>query len=166
MTKFLLIPLLLCFTLLPSYSFIEGRVENGIPFDYTKLNQTELETKAEGYYTIAVKSSKLNDNTTQALNLYSLLANAYPENITYPLKVGKLYDAIGKDRYAKGFYYRAMNIDKNNPEPYAYLGDYFYKREQYRKALKFYLKSYEKGGTKVRDKVNKIYEKFGDSTRI
>ena len=98
--------------------------------------------------------------------MYTLLANAYPENITYPLKVGKLYDIIGKDRYAKGFYYRAMNIDKKNPEPYAYLGDYFYKREQYRKSLKFYLKAYDNGSVNVKDKINTIYLKFGDGTRI
>lgn len=161
MTKFLLIPLILCFTLLPSYSVIKGRVENGTLFDYTKLNQAEIESIAEKSYSKAIQSTKLDDNTTEALNLYRMLTNAYPDNITYPLKLGKLYDTLGKDRYAKGFYYRAMNIEKTNPEPYRYLGDYFYKREQYRKALKFYLKSYEYGNITVKQQINTIYTRFG-----
>ena len=166
MTRFLLIPLILVLTLLPSYSFIEGKIENGIPIDYTKLNQTETEAKAESYYSKAILSAELSDDMTNALNLYRMLANAYPDNVIYSLKLGKLYDAIGKDRYAKGFYYRAMNIDKTNSEPYRYLGDFFYKREQYRKALKFYLRAQERGNIQVGEKINEIYSRFGDSKRI
>ena len=103
---------------------------------------------------------------TSALNLYSVLSDAYPDNINYPLKVGKLYDVLRKDRYAKGYYFRAMNIDKSNPEPYFCLGNFYYEREQYRKALKFYLKAYEYGNILSKEKINTIYEKLGESARI
>ena len=166
MYRFLLIPLIVCITILPSYSMIQGRIENGIPFDYTKLNQAELEIKAESLYSQAITAGTLNNNVTSALNMYAMLMNAYPENIIYPVKLGKLYDSIGKDRYAKGYYYRAMNIDKANPEPYFCLGDFFYKREQYRKALKFYTKAYERGNVQAKEKINSINAKFGDSSRI
>ena len=166
MIRFLLIPLILCFTLLPSYSVIKGKVENTIPFDYTKINQAEMETTAEGFYSTAIQSEILDDNMTSALNLYSVLSDAYPDNINYPLKVGKLYDVLRKDRYAKGYYFRAMNIDKSNPEPYFCLGNFYYEREQYRKALKFYLKAYEYGNILSKEKINTIYEKLGESARI
>ena len=164
MIRFLLIPLILCFTLLPSYSFIKGRVENGIQIDYTKLNQTELETKAEFYYTSALESKTLDENMTQALNMYTMLSNMAPENISYPIKLGKLYEALGKKRYAKSYFYRAMNINESAPEPYYYLGDFYNNREQYGKALKFYLKAQEKGfsdSTALQEKINTLYTKLG-----
>lgn len=125
-----------------------------------------METKAEAFYTSAIQSKTLDNNMTLALNLYSVLSDAYPDNIIYPLKVGKLYDTLGKDRYAKGYYFRAMNIDKSNPEPYFCLGNFYYDREQYRKALKFYLKAYDYGNMLSKEKINAIYEKLGDKTRI
>ena len=166
MIRFLLIPLILCFTLLPSFSALKGGVDYKIPFDYTKLNQSELESKAEFYYTSALNSKELNENTTCALNLDALLSNAYPENITYPLRLGKLYDILGKDRHSKGQFYRAMGINPSRPEPYFYLGDFYYEREQYRKALKFYLKAYDYGYSEyypTLEKIGTIYQKFGDT---
>lgn len=166
MIRFLLIPLILCFTLLPSFSALRGGVDYKIPFDYTKLNQAELESKAEFYYTSALNTKELNENMTYALNLYALLSDAYPENITYFLRLGKLYDVLGKDRYAKGQFYRAMNVNPSRPEPYFYLGDFYYEREQYRKALKFYLKAYDFGYSEhyqTLEKIGTIYQKFGDT---
>ena len=169
MIRILLIPLILCFSLLPSYSAIKGGVNYKLPIDYTKLNQTELETKADFYYKPALNSKQLDENMTSALNLYSMLSNAYPENQIYALRLGRLYDVLGKDRYAKGQYYRAMGLDQSKPEPYYYLGNYFYKREEYRKALKFYLKAYDRGYSnhpQTIEKINTIYRKFGDSKRV
>ena len=168
MIRILLIQLILFFTFLPSYSALKGGVDYKIPFDYTKLNQSELEAKAEYYYTPALKSKVLNDNMTYALNLYSLLSNAYPENITYTLRLGKLYDVLGKDRHAKGQYYHAMGVNQSRPEPYFYLGDFFYEREQYRKALKFFLKAYDLGYSEhyqTLEKIGTIYQKFGDTEK-
>ena len=168
MIRFLLIPLILCFSLLPSFSALRGGVNYKIPFDYTKLNQEELEAKAYFYYTPAINSKELNDNMTYALNLYTLLLNAYPDNITYPLRLGRLYDVIGKDRQAKGMFYRAMGINQSHPEPYFCLGNFYYEREQYRKALKFYLSAYELGFSEhyyTLEKIGMIYKKFGDTEK-
>ena len=168
MIRFLLIPLILCFTLIPAYSAIKGGVNYKIPIDYTKINQAELESKAEFYYTQALKTNKLDENMTRALNTYTILVNAYPDNIMYALKLGKLYNTIGKDRFAKGQYYRAMGLDQKRPEPYYYLGDYFYEKEQYRKALKYYLKAYDNGysgHTQTLYKISSIYQKFGDTEK-
>ena len=168
MIRLLLIPLILCFTLIPSYSAIKGGIDYKIPFDYTKLNQSELESKAEFYYDQAVKSGTLDENMTQELNLYSLLSNAYPENINYALKLGKLYETIGKDRYAKGQYYRAMGLNQSRTEPYYNLGNYFYDKDQYRKALKYYIKAYDNGYSEhypPLEKLGTIYQKFGDTEK-
>lgn len=150
---------------MPSFSAISGGVDYSIPIDYTKLNQADLETRAEYYYESAIKSKKLNEDMTSAFMLYSILTKAYPDNRTYAIRLGKLYDTIGKDRYAKGQYYHAMGIDHAHPEPYFYLGEYYYSREQYRKALKFYQKAYDCGYSEhssTIQRINDIHTKFGD----
>ena len=164
--NFLIILIILSFSLLPSFSSVKGRVNYSVPIDYTKLNIEEVKTKADFFYNSALKSKTLNDDMTFALNLYTVLTNIEPENIYYALKLGKLYDVIGKNRYAKGQYYHAMGLDQKRPEPYYYLGDFYYDREQYKKALKFYQKAYENGYTShyhTLYKMGDIYQKFGDT---
>ena len=167
--KFLLI--IAIFSLLSSnaYGGLKGGVDYTIPIDYSEINQTELEGKAETYYQNAVKSksTKLNSDITNALNLYGMLSGKYPENITYIIRLGKLYDMIGKDRYAKGNYSRAAGLEPQNPEPYFCLGNYYFKREQYRKALKMYKKASELGYSKNAENLEKLdilYRMLGEKS--
>ena len=167
MIRFLFLLIIQCFLILPSFSAIKGGIDYKIPIDYSHYNKTELETKAEFYYEPALNSKKFDENMTSALNLYTMLTNAFPENPNYALRLGKLYDVLGKDRYAKGQYYHAMGLNKSNPEPYFYLGNFYYDREQYRKALKFYKIASEKGySNQTKEKINSIYKKFGDKNHI
>ena len=97
-----------------------------------------------------------------------MLSNANPQNITYALRLGTLYDTLGKDRYARGQYYRAMGINQSRPEPYYYLGNFYFKREQYKKALKYYQKAYENGYSDhypTVERIGTIYQKFGDTEK-
>ena len=164
--KIFILSLLLIFNLHLALAELRGGVDYQIPIDYTKLNQAELEAEAKTYYGKAIVSKKLNDDMTKALNIYTMLSNAAPDNAAYALKLGKLYDVLGKDRYAKGNYYRAMGIDKSDPEPYCYLGDFYYDREQYRKALNFYTKAYDRGysvQSHTLDRISDIRKRLGDS---
>ncbi len=163
-TSFLLIIVLIAFCHTTAFAAIRGGIDYKIPVDYSQFNQTELESEAERYYEQAAGTAELNESMSAALNLYTMLTNAYPENIHYAIKLGKLYDILGKDRYAKGQYYRAISINPELPEPYFCLGEYFYSREQYRKALKFYLKACDKGYSNhplTKEKLNLIYKKLG-----
>ena len=165
--RFILIFLCIFFVTNPSYSAIKGGVGYSIPIDYSHLNAVELAEKADFYYNnvIVQKSSEVDVNVTTALNLYTMLANRCPENIQYPVRLGILYDMIGKDRYAKGAFYRAIGINKNNPEPYFYLGEFFFQRQIYRRALKMYLEAYNKGfrnDIRTLNRLNQLYLMFGD----
>ena len=115
--------------LTPAYSAIKGSLEYSIPIDYSKINEAETAAQADVLYNqiSAVPSAELDDNITLALNLYTILSNKNPQNTTYALRLGKLYDIIGKDRQAKENFYRAMGINQSNPEPYFYLGEFFHK---------------------------------------
>ena len=163
--KILIIGIIMFFSTLCVYSALSGKIDYQIPVDYSKLSESELAEKADFYYDKALKSSgRVNDDMTSALNLYTMLKHKAPNNIVYPLRLGKLYDTIGKDRYAKGNYYHAMGVNPSAPAPYYYLGDYFYNRSQYRKALKMYKRAYDAGyseNEQMLTKMNAIKKKLG-----
>lgn len=151
-----------------SYGAVKGGIEYNIPTDYSKLSEAELNTKAGKYYFLAqkLKDGVVNEDMTNALTLYSVLQNINPENIDYAVKAGALYDKIGMDRYAKGNFSRAIGIDSSKPEPYFYFGEFYYKRQMYRKAIKYYNEAYKRGmvsNYNLLYKMGDIYEKFGDT---
>ena len=151
---------------LPSYSAIKGGLEYSIPIDYTKLNEDELQAKAGLYNNLALKNGAKSEEMTSALNLYHILAHKNHNDVIYLTKLGTLYDIAGKDRYAKGAFFDAMGIKPNEPEAYYRLGEFYYKRQMYKKALRFYSEAYKFGYTQHYETVYKlgdIYEKFGDT---
>lgn len=153
---------------LPAFCAVKGGVEYTIPTDYSKLSETELEHKARNYYFLAqkLKDGQINEDMTNALMLYTVLQNINPENLDYCLKLGALYDKLNKDRYAKGNFSKAIGLDSSKPEPYFYFGEFYYKRQMYRKALKYYAEAYKRGYDSNYDllyKMGDIYEKFGDT---
>lgn len=166
-TLFLLISFIINL-LHPAYSAVKGGIEYSIPVDYSKLNEVEVELKAREYFYLAerLEDGIINDDMTKALMLYNILSEINPDKIEYPVKLGILYDKIKKDRQAKGNFSRALGIDNTNPLPYYHFGDFYYKRESYRKALKYYNEAYKRGFEKNYNtlcKIGDIYEKFGDT---
>ena len=167
-TIFLLIFGFFALNLQPSYSAIKGGIDYSIPIYYDNLSESELQDKAKVYFYNAMhlQDGVIDEDMTQALNLYTILQNVNPENIEYSVNLGRLYEKIGKDRYAKGNFSRAIGINSSNPEPYFYFGEYYYKKTSYRKALKYYNQAYKNGYESNYDliyKIGDIYEKLGDS---
>lgn len=151
-----------------SFAAVKGGIEYSIPVDYSKLSDFELKVKADKYFYLAeqYKDSTLNDDITNALMLYSILQNINPENEIYSIRLGILYDKINVTRYAKGNFSRAIGVAPNKPEPYFYFGEYYYKKQMYRKALKYYKEALAKGYSENYDlnlRLGDIYEKLGDT---
>ena len=151
----------------PTYAAVKGGIDYSIPIDYTKLSESELVGKASKAYFNAMRTNdKENEEVTNALVLYSLLQNINPAEQIYCVKLGILYDKIGLDRYAKGNFSRAIGLNSFAPEPYFYFGEFYYKREMYKKALKYYTSAYEKGYKSHYEtlyKLGDIYQKLGDT---
>ena len=166
--KISIILIFVCSLSAPAFCALKGGLEYQIPIDYSKLSTEELENKAGFYYGLALKTSngKVNDDMTSALNLYTILSSKNPENTFYKIRLGHLYDIIGKDRYAKGYFFQAIGTDSSQPEPYFRLGEFYYRRELYQKALNMYKEAYKRGYSGNYDtlyKIGDIYEKFGDT---
>ena len=166
--KISIILIFVCSLSAPAFCALKGGLEYQIPIDYSKLSTEELENKAGFYYGLALKTSngKVNDDMTSALNLYTILSSKNPENTFYKIRLGHLYDIIGKDRYAKGYFFQAIGTDSSQPEPYFRLGEFYYRREIYKKSLNMYKEAYKRGYIGNYDtlyKIGDIYEKFGDT---
>ena len=164
----LLISLMINFTSLSAFSAVKGGIEYSIPVDYSHINEQEVELIARKYFYNAerLQDGVLNDDMTNALMLYNVLQHANPDKLEYPVKLGILYDKVGKDRQAKGCFSKAIGIDNTNPLPYFYLGEFYYKRQLYRRALKYYNETYKRGfenNYNLLYKMGDIYEKFGDT---
>lgn len=167
-TFLLIIILVMAIWSSPVNSAVKGGIEYSIPTDYSKLSEVELEKKASEYFYLAQKlpDKTVNEDMTNALFLYNVLLNINPNSIEYCTKLGKLYDKTGNDRYAKGNFSRAIGINNSHPEPYFCFGEFYYKRQMYRKALKYYNEAYIRGyrtNYELLYKIGDIYEKFGDT---
>ena len=154
---------------MPVYSVVKTGVEYSTSVDYRKINKQEIESKAQEYFLKAkrLKDGCINEDMTNALTLYAVLQQSNLAQIDYPIKLGILYDKINRDKLAKSNLFRAINLDKTNPLPYFHFGDFYYKRESYVHALKYYNEAYRLGMNSNYDllyKMGDIYEKFGDTS--
>ena len=154
-----------------AYAAVSGGIEYRLPIDYSEISEEEYRIKADSIFDslTARETNEIDDNMTIALNLYSILLKKNPQNIDYAIKLGRLYDKIGKDRQAKGAFYHAIGLKESDPKAYFFLGEFFYRRAQYRRALKFYKAAYERGYQSHIETINKmkiIYTKFGDKSAL
>ena len=154
--------------ILPTFSAVKGGIEYSIPIDYSKLSEEELKDKARSYYIKVVEPvDEINqDDLTNALFLYSVLSKINPNSIEYAVKMGVLNDKLDKPRLAKGYFSKAVGIDFENPQPYFYFGEFYYRRNLLRKALHYFNRAYASGFEKhylTLYRIGCIYEKLGDT---
>ena len=96
---------------------------------------------------------------------YSILGELDKENPLYFARLGIIFDKLGYDRWAKSNFWRSSNLDGAYPYSFYNFGNFFYDRNEFRRALKEYKKAYDNGYSTNYDtvyKMGKIYEKLGD----
>ena len=84
------------------------------------------------------------------------------------MQLARIYDYTGKNSYAKGYFYKALEINKNHPSTNFYFGEYYYTRKEYKKALNYYNAAFKNGYKEhyeVLMKMALMYEKLGDLVR-
>jgi len=157
----------------PNAEAIEfGEVQHNNTFiDYTKIDRSSTLQKADFYFQKAQQSS---DNTEkkfflqQAAGEYFLLSQINKKSLYPIVQLARIYDYSDKNRYSKAYFYQALRIDKLNPATNYFFGDYYYKREEYHKALLYYNTAFENGYKENYDVLLKMaimYEKLGDLLR-
>ena len=82
--------------------------------------------------------------------------------------MARVYDYENQNSYAKAYFFKALKIDKLNADTNYYFGEYYYSRDDYKRALYFYNIAFENGSKEnfnVLIKMALMYEKLGDLLR-
>ena len=165
----LLFSIFTTFTLLPSKAS-ETNNENTVSVDvnYSALNSNNIRQEAQKdfhMYFNTSESLQKEKYLNSAMQKYYILTQINPSDTDAYIKLGKIYDEKNISELAKNCFYKALNISKEAALANLYFGDYYYKRNDYKKALYYYKIAYNNGISKTYDfnlKLATIYEKLAD----
>ena len=160
--------LLSLFNISAVFAFQSGKIEYTVPIDYSVFDENALNNESENLFKMYLNSSdefEKGEMLNKLLSNYSILSKINKDNPLYFVRLGIIYDKLGKDRYAKSNFCRGANLVPDYPYAFFSYGSYFFARSEYRKALREYLRAYNCGYNKNLDNLYHIaiiYEKLGD----
>lgn len=139
--------------------------------DYSKFNPRMVKKIADYYFAQAVKSSNPQEKEElleKAGREYYILTKIEPNDFYALNQMARVYDYENQNSLAKAYFYKALEINKNHAPTNFYFGEYFYSRNNYRKALYYYNIAFRNGYKENYDvliKMAEMYEKLGDLLR-
>ncbi len=139
-----------------------------VSLNYSNLNPKIIRQEAQrDFYLYFSSKDKLQKEKylNSAMQKYYILSQINPSDIDAYIKLGKIYDEKNISELAKNCFYKALNMNKETAMANFYFGDYYYKRNDYKKALYYYKIAYNNGAAKTYDfnlKLAIIYEKLAD----
>lgn len=164
----------LCGSTINSVKAIEfGSVQyqNDTFIDYSEFDRSAVKKSADLYFKRALKTKDANEKREllkKAGGQYFIMTKIEPNDIYAIDQLGRVYDYEGKNSYAKGYFSKALEINKNHALTNYYLGEYYYSRNEYKKALNYYQIAFKNGykeDHKILIKMATLYEKLGDLVR-
>ena len=157
--------LYLCISLLifvlPSFSIEKGSVkyEDNL-MDYSVLDGQKILEEADGYFE-QYETTKDPKYLSTAMGKYYIVTKIYPVEIYPMVQLARTYDEKKLDRFAKEYFSICYDINKKDPYLNYYLGDFYFKRDDYKRALRYFKRAYENGYSEYFDlnlKIATIYE--------
>lgn len=158
------------FLIYPPVAFAQGGYLkfNDLFIDYSRVNGNSLQKQADDYFVKAFDAADEQErekNYHLAMHKYFVLVKAYPYDSYAYVQIGRIHDENDRDRLAKKHFFHALNLDRTNPYTNYYFGQYYEKRQNYNKALKYYLSAYNNGykdNYYANLKLACMYERLGD----
>lgn len=138
-------------------------------FDYTKLDPVPIIIEADKYFEIAFQQQIDKNLKERYLNLamgkYILASKIQPQEIRNYVQLARIYDEFKKDSLAKSNFFHATNLELNDPYTNFWFGEFYYKRRDFKRALKHFTIAYNNGYAndyELNLRLATIYEKFAD----
>lgn len=141
---------------------------NGIQYKFNQGDEVKFKQNADKNMLLFEKAQNNNDKLFyihEAMRYYFLLSQADSSSVDAQIGLGRVYDALRLDRYAKECFFNAFNMDPHNPKASLYFGDFYYKRSELITALNYYNDAYKCGYSKnyyLNYQLGKVYEKLAD----
>lgn len=164
----ILLVIIFLFSASPAFCVKSGGVEyHDYLFNYSNYDPEPIREEADLLLeqALAEADKELKDDLLhRAMKNYYILLKITPDNVNYLNKRALIYDIQDRNLLAKSYFSRSLNIQKDNPETNFLVGDYFYKRRDYKRALRYFSAAYENGYVDydIDFKLAVIYEKLGD----
>lgn len=101
----------------------------------------------------------------EAMRYYFLLSQADKTSLEANIGLGRVYDAMKLDSYAKKHLFTSLNLAYTNPRPNFYFANFYYDRGDLINAQYYYMRAYNYGYSKRPDlnyRLGVIYEKLAD----
>lgn len=101
----------------------------------------------------------------EAMRYYFLLSQADKKSLEAQIGLGRIYDVMGMDKYAKKHLFTSLNLAYTNPKPNFYFANFYYNRGDLVKAQYYYLRAYNYGYSNHPDlnyKLGVVHEKLAD----
>lgn len=163
----------LCGGTLYSAQAIEfGSVQYGKNYiDYSGFDKSAVKKSADSLFNKALKTkdkTKKKELLEKAGGEYFILTKIEPNDLYAINQLARVYDYEGKNSYAKGYFNKALEINKNYAPTHYYFGEYYYSRNEYKKALNYYQTAFKNGykeNHEILIKMATLYEKLGDLVR-
>ena len=166
--KFASLFALLCIIITPVFAVEKGSVkfeENLI--DYSVLDANKILTDADSFFEqYETTGDKKFLNT--AMGNYYLVTKVFPLEIYPMVQLARTYDEKKLDRFAKEYFNICLDINRKDPYLNYYLGDFYYKRRDFKRALRYFRIAYNNGYRDYYDlnyKIATIYQKFADLSK-
>lgn len=145
--------------------------EKNLVIDYEKFEPESTRQAADDYFEKADSqedSDSRKEYLKKAAAKYYILSNI-DKSDSYPcIRLARVYDKLGKDSYAKAYFYRALGLNYKDTEANIYFAEFYFSRKQYKKAIEYYQKAIAYGYEATPEtykKMGMIYERFGDVKR-
>jgi len=141
---------------------------DGCKYSFKKGDETKFLKNANANFSLFEKAKNISDKVyylQEAMRYYFLLSQITPNSIDAQIGLGRVYDEMKLDKYAKKAFYTAFDFNPKSPKVNLYFGDFYYKRTDYINALFYYKRAYQYGLSRSYDLNYKhaiIYEKLAD----
>lgn len=166
----LLIALIIIFTSCNAEAVTQkgGLAYNEDRADYSALDTQKLIYEGNSYFNQALQADKKyyrDKNLNLAMGKYYLVSEADNKNVYVITQMARIYSLKNEDRYAREYFFKAVNLDRKNPNSHYHFGEFYYKKKDLDKALKHYLIAYENGyqnNFNLNCRLGLVYEKLAD----
>lgn len=132
--------------------------------DYSVLDADKILSDADSFFA-QYELTKDKKFLNTAMGNYYIVTKIYPLKIYPMVQLARTYDERQLDKFAKEYFNICLDINRKDPYLNYYLGDFYYKRRDYKRAMRYFKIAYDNGYQNYYDlnyKIATIYEKFAD----
>lgn len=137
-------------------------------YKFSPGDEVRFLKKADGFMDKWISATKAQDKAfylAEAMRYYFLTTKVDKSSIEAQIGLGRVYDEMNIDIFAKKHFFNAYNMNNQNPKLNYYFGNYYKKRNELVAAMEHYKVAYNSGYSNnyfLNYQIASTYEKLAD----